>query len=193
VADGDWIEAGEPITEGPIDPHDILKVKGIDAVQEFLLDRILEVYRLSNVKIDDAHVEIIVRQMLRKVRIKDSGDTRNLVEGDIVDINVVEDENREVLDKGGRPATYEFQLLGITRAALASESFLSAASFQETTKVLTEAAIAGKEDRLEGLKENVIIGNLIPAGTGFKKYRNIYMEEEAELEEKEELEENREE
>ena len=186
VANGDWIEAGEPITEGPIDPHDILRVRGIDAVQEFLLDRILEVYRLSNVKIDDAHVEIIVRQMLRKVRIKDSGDARNLVEGDIVDINVVEDENREVREKGGRPATYEFQLLGITRAALASESFLSAASFQETTKVLTEAAIAGKEDKLEGLKENVIIGNLVPAGTGFKKYRRISIKEEVELEETEE-------
>ncbi len=190
VGDGDRIEAGEPITEGPIDPHDILRIKGIDAVQEFLLDKILEVYRLSGVKIDDKHVEIIVRQMLRKVKIKDAGDTRNLVEGDIVDISVVEEENQAVREKGGRPATYEFQLLGITRAALAAESFLSAASFQETTKVLTEAAIAGREDRLEGLKENVIIGNLIPTGTGFKKYRNIVVEGEIETVESEEEEES---
>ncbi|MEO0246716.1 MAG: DNA-directed RNA polymerase subunit beta' [candidate division WOR-3 bacterium] len=190
VGDGDRIEAGEPITEGPIDPHDILRIKGIDAVQEFLLDKILEVYRLSGVKIDDKHVEIIVRQMLRKVKIKDAGDTRNLVEGDVVDISVVEEENKAVREKGGKPATYEFQLLGITRAALAAESFLSAASFQETTKVLTEAAIAGREDRLEGLKENVIIGNLIPVGTGFKTYRNLVVEGEIEVAKEEEEEES---
>jgi DNA-directed RNA polymerase subunit beta' len=186
VAEGDWVEAGEQLTGGRINPKDILRIKGIDKAQEFLLDNILRSYAASDVKIKDVHVEIFVRQMGRKVLIKDAGDTKNLIEGDLVDISVVEEENREVREKGGKPATYEFQLLGIKKAALASESFLSAASFIETTKVLTEAAIAGKEDKLEGLIENVIIGNLIPAGTGTRKYRNLVVEEEELLQEEEE-------
>lgn len=186
VSDGDVVEAGDQLTAGRINPRDILRIQGIDKAQEFLLDNILSAYGASDVKIKDVHVEVFVRQMGRKVLIKDAGDTRNLVEGDLVDISLVEEENREVRERGGKPATYEFQLLGIKKAALASESFLAAASFIETTKVLTEAAIAGREDKLEGLVENVIIGNLIPAGTGAKKYRNLVVEEELLMEEEEE-------
>ncbi|MCD6130627.1 MAG: DNA-directed RNA polymerase subunit beta', partial [Candidatus Hydrothermae bacterium] len=179
VEDGERIEAGEPLTTGPIDPHDILKIKGKDYVQEFLLDQIQEVYRLSGVKIDDRHIEIIVRQMMRKVKIEDAGDTR-LIEGDIVDFATVQEVNEETERRGGKPAKYKPVLLGITRASLATESFLAAASFQETTKVLATAAIAGKRDKLEGLKENVIIGSLIPSGTGMKEFREIELVEEEE-------------
>ena len=179
VEDGERIEAGESLTTGPIDPHDILKIKGKDYVQEFLLDQIQEVYRLSGVKIDDRHIEIIVRQMMRKVKIEDAGDTR-LIEGDIVDFATVQEVNEETERRGGKPAKYKPVLLGITRASLATESFLAAASFQETTKVLATAAIAGKRDKLEGLKENVIIGSLIPSGTGMKEFREIELVEEEE-------------
>ncbi len=181
VGDGEYIEAGEPITTGPIDPHDILKIKGKDYVQEFLLDQIQEVYRLSGVKIDDKHIEIIVHQMMKKVKIEDPGDTK-FVEGDIVDKFQVEAENRKVSQKGGKPARFRPVLLGITRASLTTYSFIAAASFQETTKVLAQAAISGARDELRGLKENVIIGSLVPSGTGLKKYRDI----EVVLEEKEE-------
>ncbi len=183
VTNGDWIEAGEPFTTGPIDPHDILRIKGKDVVQEFLLDQIQEVYRLSGVKIDDKHIEIIVRQMMRKVQITDSGDTK-FVQGDIVDQYKVERVNRETVMRGGRPAKYKPILVGISRASLETESFIAAASFQETTKILANAAIEGKVDELQGLKENVIIGSLVPSGTGVKKYRRIRLKAEEEKEKK---------
>jgi len=183
VGDGERIEAGEPITTGPIDPHDILKIKGKDYVQEFLLDQIQEVYRLSGVKIDDKHIEIIVHQMMKKVKIEDPGDTK-FVEGDIVDRFQVQMENQKVEKQGGKPARFRPILLGITRASLTTYSFIAAASFQETTKVLANAAISGARDELRGLKENVIIGSLVPSGTGLKKYRDIEVIMEEEEEEK---------
>jgi len=184
AGDGEFIRAGEPLTTGPIDPHDILRIKGKEFVQEFLLDQIQEVYRLSGVKIDDKHIEIIVRQMMKKVKIEDSGDTK-FIQGDIVSYFKVQEENAQVEKKGGKPAQYKPILLGITRASLATESFIAASSFQETTKVLANAAIAGKSDELKGLKENVIIGSLIPSGTGMKEYRKIVLIEEEEEREKE--------
>ena len=180
VEDGERVEAGEPLTTGPIDPQDLLRIKGKDYVQEFLMDQIQEVYRLSGVKIDDKHIEIIVRQMLRNVRIEDPGDTR-FVQGDVVEFNKVKEENEKVAARGGRPAMYKPILLGITRASLSTDSFIAAASFQETTKVLAMAAISGKRDELKGLKENVIVGSLIPAGTGLKKYRRIRVVSKEEL------------
>lgn len=182
VNDGEYVEAGDPITTGPIDPHDLLKVKGKEHVQEFLLDKIQEVYRLSGVKIDDRHIEIIVKQMMSKVQVQNPGDTR-LIVGDIVDISLIKEINAETERRGGEPAKYKPVLLGITKASLKTESFLAAASFQETTKVLAMAAIEGKKDRLRGLKENVIIGNLIPAGTGIREYRNLKLIEEIREEE----------
>ena len=184
AGDGEFIRAGEPLTTGPIDPHDILRIKGKEFVQEFLLDQIQEVYRLSGVKIDDKHIEIIVRQMMKKVKIEDPGDTK-FIQGDIVSYFKVQEENAQVEKKGGKPAQYKPILLGITRASLATESFIAASSFQETTKVLANAAIAGKSDELKGLKENVIIGSLIPSGTGMKEYRKIVLIEEEEEREKE--------
>jgi DNA-directed RNA polymerase subunit beta' len=155
-----------------VNPHDILKIKGINAVQEYLLNEIQEVYRLQGVQINDKHIEVIVRQMLQKVRVEDPGDT-NFLEGDMVDKAQVRDENERVEAEGGNPSTYQPLLLGITKASLSTESFISAASFQETTRVLTEAAINGSTDRLAGLKENVIMGNLIPAGTGVNRLKGI--------------------
>ena len=183
VGDGERIQAGEPLTTGPIDPHDILRIKGKDYVQEFLLDQIQEVYRLSGVKIDDKHIEVIVHQMMRKVRIEDSGDTK-LVEGEIVDAYKVEEENEKVQKRGGKPAQYRPILLGITRSSLTTDSFIAAASFQETTKVLAQAAISGAYDELRGLKENVIIGSLVPSGTGLRKYRDLEVKVEEVVEEK---------
>ncbi|MGI6697872.1 MAG: DNA-directed RNA polymerase subunit beta' [Clostridiales bacterium] len=184
VKDGDTIEAGDEITEGSVNPHDILKIKGVKGVQTYLLQEVQKVYRLQGVDINDKHIEIIIRQMLRKVKVEDSGDT-SLLPGGLVDIFRFEEENRAVEAEGGRPAIGKRVLLGITKASLATESFLSAASFQETTRVLTEAAIKGKTDPLVGLKENVIIGKLIPAGTGMSRYRNIQVmaEEEEQPEE----------
>ncbi|MEO0232253.1 MAG: DNA-directed RNA polymerase subunit beta', partial [candidate division WOR-3 bacterium] len=155
---------------------------GVQAVQEFLMDQIQQIYRLSGVKIADKHIEVIVRQMMRKVKIEDPGDTK-FVRGQFVDRVTVLEENANILERGGKPATYSPVLLGITRAALATESFISASSFQETTRVLAEAAIYGKKDELKGLKENVIVGSLIPAGTGFREFKNIQVigEEEEEL------------
>ncbi|MEO0143464.1 MAG: DNA-directed RNA polymerase subunit beta' [candidate division WOR-3 bacterium] len=178
VSDGEFVEAGDPLTDGEIDPHDLLKIKGKDYVQEYLFDRIQSIYKMSDVEINDKHIEIIVRQMLRKVKIVSSGST-NLFEDDIVDYIKVKKENERVMREGGKPATYTHMLLGITKAALSSDSFISAASFQETTKVLAFAAIEGKEDNLYGLKENVIIGGLIPAGTGRRDIReaSIIVEE----------------
>jgi DNA-directed RNA polymerase subunit beta' len=158
--------------DGSSNPHDILAIKGEKELAKYLVDEVQEVYRLQGVKINDKHIEIIVRQMLRKVRIKDVGDTEFLV-GEHVDKMEVEAANLAMVDEGKRPATWEPLLLGITKASLSTESFISAASFQETTKVLTEAAIWGKTDHLHGLKENVIMGRLIPAGTGTPRYRSI--------------------
>ncbi|GBF33368.1 DNA-directed RNA polymerase beta' subunit [Desulfocucumis palustris] len=172
VRDGDRVEAGDELTEGSVNPHDLLKIKGPQGVQLYLLQEVQRVYRLQGVDINDKHIEVMIRQMLRKVKIEDAGDT-NLLPGSLVDIFELEAENEMALAGGGEPAEAKGVLLGITKASLATDSFLSAASFQETTRVLTEAAIKGKTDPLLGLKENVIIGKLVPAGTGMSRYRNI--------------------
>ncbi len=172
VYDSDIVEAGDELTEGSVNPHDILKIKGIRGVQAYLLQEVQRVYRMQGVDINDKHIEVIVRQMMRKVKIEDAGDT-NMLPGGLVDIFEFERENATAVEAGLAPATGERTLLGITKASLATESFLSAASFQETTRVLTEAAIKGKVDPLVGLKENVIIGKLIPAGTGMSRYKDI--------------------
>ena len=183
VQDADWIYKGERIDDGPEDPHEILKIKGPRELQKFLVNEIQEVYRLQGVGINDKHIEIIVRQMLRKVRITDPGDTNFVIEQVIDKFDFI-DENNRVVNEGGKPAIAQTILMGITKAALNTESFISAASFQETTRVLTDAAIKGKVDLLRGLKENVIIGHLIPAGTGVRHYRNvdIFHEEPGDLE-----------
>ncbi len=172
VADGDVVESGDALTGGPVNPNDILKIKGVKGVQEYLLREVQTVYRMQGVEISDKHLEIIIRQMLKKVKIEDSGDTA-LLPGELVDIFKFEKENEKMIKDGQEPATASRVLLGITKASLSTNSFLSAASFQETTRVLTEAAIKGKVDPLLGLKENIIIGKLIPAGTGMKRYKNI--------------------
>ncbi len=177
VRDGDLVNAGEPLSEGVVDPHDVIEILGENALQTFLVNEIQEVYRLQGVDINDKHIGIIVRQMMRKVEIVEVGDT-SFIYGEQVDKYKFHEENRKVLREGGQPAVAKPLLLGITRASLSIESFISAASFQETTKVLTNAAIAGSRDELRGLKENVIIGHLIPAGTGIKNYRNIKLVQE---------------
>jgi DNA-directed RNA polymerase subunit beta' len=179
VHDADYVRAGDRLCEGSVDPHDILKILGVYEVQSYLVNEIQEVYRLQGVKINDKHIEVIVRQMLQKVVIDIPGDT-DFLEGEKIDKVRFNDENARVIAEGGEPATAESLLLGITRASLSTESFISAASFQETTRVLTEAAISGKVDTLMGLKENVIIGRLIPAGTGIEEYRNIAVEQDKE-------------
>ena len=179
VRDGDYVRAGDRLCEGSIDPHDILKILGVYEVQAYLVNEIQEVYRLQGVKINDKHIEVIVRQMMQKVQVDLPGDT-NFLEGEKVDKTKFLEENSRVIAEGGEPATAEPLLLGITRASLTTESFISAASFQETTRVLTEAAISGKIDHLLGLKENVIIGRLIPAGTGIEAYRSISVEHDEE-------------
>ena len=175
VETGDFVEAGDTLTEGSINPHDILKIKGVKGVQAYMLREVQAVYRSQGVEISDKHIEVIIRQMLRKVQVEDSGDT-DLLPGELIDIFKFEQTNDSVVAVGGVPATAKRKLLGITKASLATDSFLSAASFQETTRVLTEAAIKGKVDPLVGLKENVIIGKLIPAGVGMKRYRNVEVE-----------------
>lgn len=172
VSDGDQVEAGDELTEGSVNPHDILKIKGVEAVQTYLVHEVQKVYRMQGVDINDKHIEVIVRQMLRKVKVEDPGDT-SLLPGGLVDVFDFEEENAKAIAEGKKPAVAKRALLGITKAALATDSFLSAASFQETTRVLTEAAIKGKVDPLVGLKENVIIGKLIPAGTGMSRYKDI--------------------
>jgi DNA-directed RNA polymerase subunit beta' len=172
VVDGQKVNAGDELTEGSINPHELLKVKGVRGVQLYLLQEVQWVYRMQGVDINDKHIEVIIRQMLKKVKVEDPGDTE-LLPGGIVDGYLFEEINEQVRKEGGRPAQARPLLLGITKASLATDSFLSAASFQETTRVLTEAAIKGKQDQLLGLKENVIIGKLIPAGTGMSYYRNI--------------------
>jgi DNA-directed RNA polymerase subunit beta' len=171
IVDGQVLEAGDELTEGSVNPHDLLKIKGVRAVQDYLLREVQRVYRLQGVDIADKHIEVLVRQMLKKVRIENSGDT-DFLPGTLVDFIDFEDINANLEKEGKEPAEGKRIILGITKAALATDSFMSAASFQETTKVLTEAAIKGKVDPLVGLKENVIIGKLIPAGTGLKRYRN---------------------
>ena len=181
IKDGDELEAGDELTEGSVNPHDILKIKGLRAVQDYMIQEVQRVYRLQGVDINDKHIEVIVRQMLKKVRIEDAGGSEFLP-GTNVDILEFEDKNKELERDGKEPAIGEQIMLGITKASLATNSFLSAASFQETTKVLTEAAIKGKIDPLVGLKENVIIGKHIPAGTGMRKYRDVEIDGEIELE-----------
>jgi DNA-directed RNA polymerase subunit beta' len=178
VNEGDYVKAGEPLMDGPINPHDILRVMGEKPLAKYMVDEVQEVYRLQGVKINDKHIETIVRQMLRKVKIKEVGDSTFLA-GEQVDKAVFETENQKALQAGGIAATAEPLLLGITRASLTTDSFISAASFQETTKVLTEASIAGRVDYLRGLKENVIMGRLIPAGTGLVKYKSMQAEVDA--------------
>ena len=175
VQDGAYLDAGDELTEGSVNPHDILRIKGVNAVQDYMLREVQRVYRLQGVEINDKHIEVIVRQMMKKIRIEDNGDTE-LLPGTMVDILDFEDINEEMIAQGKQPAEGKQVMLGITKASLATNSFLSAASFQETTKVLTEAAIKGKVDPLIGLKENVIIGKLIPAGTGMKRYRNVKLD-----------------
>ena len=175
ITDGASLEAGDELTEGSVNPHDILKIKGVRAVQDYMLQEVQRVYRLQGVEINDKHVEVIVRQMLKKIRIENNGDS-DFLPGTMVDFLEYEEENEKLAAEGKEPAEGKQVLLGITKASLATNSFLSAASFQETTKVLTEAAIKGKIDPLIGLKENVIIGKLIPAGTGMKRYRSIHLD-----------------
>ena len=181
--DGMHLEAGDELTEGSVNPHDILRIKGVEAVQDYMLREVQRVYRLQGVEINDKHIEVIVRQMLKKIRIENNGDTEFLP-GTLVDILDFEDANEKIVEENKELPESERKevadgkrvILGITKASLATNSFLSAASFQETTKVLTEAAIKGKIDPLIGLKENVIIGKLIPAGTGMKRYRNVQID-----------------
>ena len=172
VKNGDTVEPGTQLTAGAINPADLLVTKGLKGLENYLLSEVISVYRSQDVKVNDKHVEIIIRQMLKKVKIEDSGDTE-LLTGDIVDIAKCEEENEKTLRNGGRPAIARRILFGITKASLTVDSFLSASSFQETSRVLTEAALKGKVDNLVGIKENVIIGKLIPAGTGLKKYRGV--------------------
>jgi len=172
VQDGDRVRAGEQLIDGPSNPHDILSVLGEKELQSYLVNEIQEVYRLQGVNINDKHIEVIVRQMMRWVKIEDVGDTEFLVD-DVVDRFRFMEENERVIAAGGQPAKGRPMLLGITKASLSTDSFISAASFQETTRVLTEASISGKVDYLRGLKENVTMGRLIPAGTGFDWYRNV--------------------
>jgi DNA-directed RNA polymerase subunit beta' len=175
IADGDHVEVGQQLTQGTPDPKEVLRILGVRKAQEHLVAEVQQVYRSQGVSIHDKHIEIIVRQMLRRVTVIESGDT-NLLPSDLVDRVLYEAENRRVVTEGGKPASGRAELMGITKASLATESWLSAASFQETTRVLTDAAINNKSDALRGLKENVIIGKLIPAGTGLERYRNIRVE-----------------
>ena len=180
VQDGAKLAAGDELTEGSVNPHDILKIKGLRAVQDYMIQEVQRVYRLQGVEINDKHIEVIVRQMLKKIRIEERGDTEFLP-GTMADVLDFTEVNEQLEAEGKEPATGEQIMLGITKASLATDSFLSAASFQETTKVLTEAAIKGKVDHLIGLKENVIIGKHIPAGTGMRKYRDVKLSTELEL------------
>ncbi|MBR0397529.1 MAG: DNA-directed RNA polymerase subunit beta' [Eubacterium sp.] len=180
ITDGQILEAGDALTEGSVNPHDILRIKGVTDVQDYILREVQRVYRLQGVEICDKHIEVIVRQMLKKVRVEESGDT-DMLPGVMVDFLDFADENERMLEEGKEPATGKRVLLGITKASLATDSFLSAASFQETTRVLTDAAIKGKHDKLIGLKENVILGKLIPAGTGMKEYSNIHLDTDAHI------------
>ena len=175
VQDGDRVQAGEQLMDGPSNPHDILSVLGEKALQSYLVNEIQEVYRLQGVTINDKHIEVVARQMMRWVKIEDVGTTEFLIDEQVDRLRFLE-ENERVIGEGGSPATGRPMLLGITKASLSTGSFISAASFQETTRVLTEASISGKVDHLRGLKENVTMGRLIPAGTGFAYYRRVQIE-----------------
>jgi DNA-directed RNA polymerase subunit beta' len=177
VQEGEKVKAGEPLMDGPIDPHDILRVRGEKELQRYLVDEIQEVYRLQGVNINDKHIEVISRQMMRWVKVEDVGDTEFLID-EVVDKFKFLQANERLAAEGKKPASGRPLLLGITKASLSTDSFISAASFQETTRVLTEAAISGKIDYLRGLKENVIMGRLIPAGTGMEFYRRIKIPDE---------------
>jgi DNA-directed RNA polymerase subunit beta' len=167
VHDGQVVNKGEMIVDGPADPHDILRLQGMEALARYIIDEVQDVYRLQGVKINDKHIEVIVRQMLRRVSVVDPGDSRFITGEQVERAEILEENDRvHATDPAKKPATFEYMLLGITKASLSTDSFISAASFQETTRVLTEAAIMGKKDDLRGLKENVIVGRLIPAGTG---------------------------
>jgi DNA-directed RNA polymerase subunit beta' len=179
VFEGEHVEKGEVISDGELNPHDILRLKGVTALAEYLVKEIQDVYRLQGVKINDKHIEVIVRQMLRKVEVTNAGDTR-LLRGEQAEHSLVLAENARVAEEGGHSALFQPLLLGITKASLATESFISAASFQETTRVLTEAAVRGSTDRLTGLKENVIVGRLIPAGTGLSYHKERRRQRQAE-------------
>jgi DNA-directed RNA polymerase subunit beta' len=175
VLEGDYVRAGEPLMDGSANPHDILRIRGVKELAKYLVDEVQEVYRLQGVSINDKHIEVIVKQMLRQVTVRDVGDS-NFLLGENVEKWKFEEENQQIVERGGKPATAEPLLLGITKASLSTESFISAASFQETTKVLSDASVAGKIDHLKGLKENVIMGRLVPAGTGLPAYRNLEIE-----------------
>ena len=179
VNNGQKINAGDALTTGPMNPHDIIRLNGISAAQQYLVDEVQRVYRSQGVEIADKHVEVIVRQMTKKVKVIESGDTK-LLPGEFLELKEVLAENKATEETGGQPAVFESVLLGITKASLNTESFISAASFQETTRILTEVAIDGKKDMLRGLKENVIIGRLIPAGTGFYHLTNASEEKDME-------------
>jgi DNA-directed RNA polymerase subunit beta' len=187
VQEGERVTAGDPLIDGPINPHDVLQVLGEKELQRYMTDKIQEVYRSQSVNINDKHIEVIVRQMMRSVKIEEVGDTEFLID-EQVDRFRFQEENDRVIAAGGQPAIGRPLLLGITKASLSTESFISAASFQETTRVLTEAAISGKVDYLRGLKENVIVGRLIPAGTGMDMYHQFHIEEEPVYEREEEAE-----
>jgi len=178
VHDGQVVNKGEMIVDGPVDPHDLLRLLGVEALARYIIDEVQDVYRLQGVKINDKHIEVIVRQMLRRVQIEDPGET-TFITGEQAEKAEVLEENEKAEKDGKKPATYSYMLLGITKASLSTDSFISAASFQETTRVLTEAAIMGKKDGLRGLKENVIVGRLIPAGTGMA-YHKIRKDQAAE-------------
>jgi DNA-directed RNA polymerase subunit beta' len=178
VHDGQVVNKGEMIVDGPVDPHDLLRLLGVEALARYIIDEVQDVYRLQGVKINDKHIEVIVRQMLRRVQIEDPGET-GFIQGEQVERAEVLEENEKAEKEGKKPAVYSYMLLGITKASLSTDSFISAASFQETTRVLTEAAIMGKRDGLRGLKENVIVGRLIPAGTGMA-YHKIRKDQAAE-------------
>jgi DNA-directed RNA polymerase subunit beta' len=182
VAVGDMVKRGQELTEGSIDPKELLKVTDVQTVQQYLLHEVQRVYRMQGVEIGDKHIEVMVRQMLRKVRVIDSGDT-DVLPGTLMDIHQFTEANKKALLEGKNPATGKPVLLGITKASLETDSFLSAASFQETTRVLTDAAIKGKQDELLGLKENVIIGKLVPAGTGMQVYRKTKFKKMKDIEE----------
>lgn len=179
VSNGQKITKGQPLTSGPMNPHDVMRLCGPEAAQQYLVDEVQRVYRSQGVEIADKHIEIIVRQMTKKVKIIDAGDTK-LLPGELIEMQTFEKENKAAEEAGKAPATCEYMLLGITKASLNTESFISAASFQETTRILTEAAVEGKKDLLRGLKENVIIGRLIPAGTGFHHLINANEERDRE-------------
>jgi DNA-directed RNA polymerase subunit beta' len=175
------IEAGDELTEGSVNPHDILKIKGVRAVQDYMIREVQKVYRLQGVDINDKHIEMLVHQMLKKIRVEEPGDS-DVLPGITMDVLDFNEMNEKLIAEGKQPAEGKQIMLGITKASLATDSFLSAASFQETTKVLTEAAINGKVDHLVGLKENVLIGKLIPAGTGMKRYRSVKLDTDISME-----------